>query len=243
MELTFFGNAAFAVDSGDTTLLIDPYLSENPECPYNVAEVLDRVGPVDAVCVTHAAYDHLGDTLTLATEHGIPVVTEPATVQHLHAAGVPEEATTLLVWGQTATVGELTVRALEAHHVSVLSTDDGYLTGQPLAFLIDDGETSVFHGGDTSIFGDLELFGDLYAPDVTLLGVGQARSYDTEPVGRNVAELTTEEAVLAATWLDSELVVPMHYLPSERDDFVAAMVTESADQRVEALDPGETLTV
>lgn len=243
MDLTFFGNAAFAVDSADTTVLIDPYLTDNPECPYDADEVVDRIGPVDAVCVTHAAYDHLGDTLSLATEYGIPVVTEPATVRHLHGAGVPESATTLLVWGQTATVGDLSVRALEAHHVSVLSTDEGYLTGQPLAFLVDDGETRVFHGGDTAIFGDLDLFGDLYEPDVTLLGVGQARAYDAEPVGRNVAELTTEEAVLAANWLGSERVVPMHYLPPERDAFVEAMAAESAGQRVESLDPGETLTV
>lgn len=243
VELTYLGNSAFVVASGETTLLVDPYVSENPECPYALDELLARVGDVDAVCVTHAAYDHLGDCLTLASDHGIPVITEPATVRYLHQNGVPEERTTLLVWGQTATVGDFSVRALEARHVSMREVDDELVTGVPLAFLLGDGEKRVVHTGDTSIFSDLKLFGDLYDPDVALVGVGQARAYDTEPVGRNVAELTTDEAVLVATWLDSEQVVPMHYLPPEREAFVEALDGSDGAPTVRPLDPGETLSV
>jgi len=242
VELTFLGNAAFAVESGATTLLVDPYVTDNPECPYDLPEVLDRVGPVDAACVTHAAADHLGDALALATDHGVPVVTEPATERYLHENGVDDGMTTLLVWGQTATVGETTVRALEAHHVSIRTVGDDLVSGLPLAFLVDDGETRVLHLGDTAIFGDLRLFSDLYDPDVVLVGVGQARAYDTEPVGRNVAELTTEEAVLVSTWFDG-VVVPMHYLPPEREAFVEAMAAAEDAPPVRPLDPGGTLVV
>jgi L-ascorbate metabolism protein UlaG (beta-lactamase superfamily) len=241
VELTYFGNAAFAVTSAETTLLVDPYVSENPECPDGLDDVLARLGGVDAVCVTHAAYDHLGDAPTLATAHGVPVITEPATAHYLHRNGVPEDRTTALVWGQTATVGDFDVRALEARHVSIRPVDGDLLTGQPLAFLVSHDEASVVHTGDTSIFGDLRLFGELYDPDVALVGVGQARAYDTEPVGRNVAELTTEEAVLVSTWLDPDRVVPMHYLPPEREAFVEAMETTADAPAVRPMDPGGTL--
>lgn len=112
----------------------------------------------------------------------------------------------------------------------------------PLAFLVDDGETRVLHLGDTAIFGDLRPFSDLYDPDVVLVGVGQARAYDTEPVGRNVAELTIEEAVLVSTWFDG-VVVPMHYLPPEREAFVEAMATAEDAPPVRPLDPGGALVV
>lgn len=247
LELTFLGNATFGIESDTTSIIVDPYIKENDECPWTVEKVYEEVGDglVDALCVTHMGYDHIGDTLELALEYETPVVTEPASMHYLQQNGVSEEQVTKLAWGLKAEVGDLTVRALESHHLSSTILDDKLVTGQPLSFLVSDDESTVYHAGDTSIFSDLKLMGELYDPDVAMLGVGQAHSEaDSDgPVTRVIHELTTDEAVMAARWLDSDTVVPMHYLPDERTAFLDAMNDAEDVPEVTPMEPGETLIV
>lgn len=243
LTLTYLGNACFEIAAGSGRLLVDPYLSENDETDYDVDTYLDDGPALDALCVTHLAYDHFGDCAELARELSVPVITEPAAGYVLERLGIPDEQIYTIVWGMTATVADLTVRALEAHHISTRPLGDEHVTGLPLSFLISDGEHTVYHLGDTSIFSDLELFGRLYAPDVSLIGVGQARRTPDGPVGKNIAELTTEEAVMVAEWLGSDTVIPMHYLPAERDAFVKAMASTVDAPAVVPLDPGEEFTL
>ena len=245
LEVTYLGNAAFGLSSGETAALIDPYISDNEECPWTVDEVVERTDP-DVVCVTHAAHDHLGDTLSLATEYELPVVTEPATAYYLRAEDVPEAQITKVVSGMEVTAGDLSVRVLEARHASAIEVDGSLVTGVPLSYVVSAGDASVYHMGDTSIFRDLELFGDLYEPDVVLIGVGQA--YDAAaaepgPVSRHIAELSTDEAVRVAGWLGSDRAVPMHYLPGEREAFVEQLAANDDAPDPAPLDPGESLTV
>ncbi|MDY6819411.1 MAG: MBL fold metallo-hydrolase [Halobacteriales archaeon] len=248
LELTYFGNATVGIAASTTSILIDPYIAENSECPFDIATVLEMVGDgetVDAVCVTHLGYDHVGDAVTLATEYGCPVITEPGTNHYLTHHGVADHRITQLTSGMKATVGELTVRALEARHVSTTTIDDRLVTGEPLGFLVGDGGSSVYHLGDTSLFSDLELFGDRYEPDVALIGVGQAHSEaeDDGPVTRILHELTTDEAVTAARWIGSDQVVPIHYLPDEKTAFREAMNEATDVPDVVSLEPGDTLSV
>lgn len=245
LTITFLGNAAVAIDDGDAGVLVDPYLADSDEWPGDLDAALDAVGAVDGVLVTHAADDHLGDAPALALEHGLPVVSEPATTHALEAAGVPAEQLSTVVWGQTVDVAGLTVRVLEARHASSTVVDGRLVSGQPASFLVSSGGTSVYHMGDTSIHRDLELFGELYDPDVALLGVGQAYPGEDEatPFGRNIAELTTDEAVLAARWVGADTVVPMHYLPAERERFLEAIAADPDVPETVPLDPGESITV
>lgn len=247
LKATFLGNATFGIASETTSVLIDPYISENEECPWTIEEVYEEVGggSIDALCVTHIGYDHIGDALELALEYETPVITEPATMHFLQKNGVPEEQLSKLGWGLMAEVGDLTVRALEAHHLSSTVMDGNLVTGVPLGFLVTDDDSTIYHPGDTSIFSDLELFGELYEPDATLLGVGQAHSEaDSEgPVTRIIHEFTTEEAVMAARWIGSDKVVPMHYLPAEREAFLDAMEDAEDVPEVVPLEPGESLEV
>lgn len=249
LELTYLGNATFGVAGDETALVIDPFITENPECPYDIDESLDLIGDgdvdIDAVCVTHLGYDHVGDAVTLAAEYDLPVLTEPGTAHYLRHHDVPDTQITQLAPGMTAHIGTLTVRALTAKHISTTVIDDQLVTGEPLGFLVGDGERSVYHLGDTALFSDLELFGDRYDPDVALIGVGQAHSeVDSDgPVTRVIHELTTDEAVTVAQWIDSETVVPMHYLPDERTAFLDAMAAAEDTPTVAPLDPGETLSI
>lgn len=245
LEITFYGNATFSLSSASTTVIVDPYLTDNPECPWTVEEVVERERP-DAVCVTHVAFDHVGDAPTLASEHGLPVITEPATAHYLRTEGVRERRISQVVWGMEASVGDLAIRVLEARHSSTREIDGTLVTGVPLSFLVRRGNASAYHMGDTSLFRDLETFGDLYDPDVTLIGVGQAFDATAEtdgPVTRDISELATDEAVLAAQWIGSERVVPMHYLPDEREQFIRALEAASDAPTAVPLDPGESVRI
>lgn len=247
VQITYLGNATFGISSETTSILIDPFITENTECPFSIDEAIELIdnNRVDAICVTHMGYDHIGDTLTLATEYDIPVITEPAVMHYLQQNGVRKEQITKVTSGMKVLVGDVMVRAIEAKHISTTVIGDQLVTGEPLGFLVDDGESSVYHLGDTSIFTDLQLFGDLYQPDVALLGVGQAHSEanDPGPVTRILHELTTEEAVTVARWVGSDRVVPMHYLPEEREAFIEAMDERDDVPDVVPLDAGEQLAV
>lgn len=243
MDVTFLGNACFCVSSQSATVLIDPFIKENSECPYSVNEVVSKFGPFNCVAVTHISYDHLGDAVTLASEYDIPVLTEPATAAFLRSEGIPDDRIQRVVWGLEAAVENMQIRALEVSHVSSTTIDGSTVTGLPLAFLLSENGTSVHHLGDTSIFSDLELFGQLYEPDVAMIGVGQAFVEDSHPTGmpRKTREMTPDEAALAAKWLGSETVLPMHYTEGEAEEFADAMDSHGISDRVVSLGPGETI--
>jgi len=245
LEATFFGNATVSITTGETTVLVDPYLTENEECPWDANTVVERENP-DAICITHAAFDHVGDAVTIVSNYQLPVITEPATAHYLRLEGISDELITTGVWGMTATVGDLSIRLLEAHHASSRVHDGALLSGIPLSFLFNDGDSSIYHMGDTSISRDLETFGSLYQPDAVFIGVGQAFDCDHEsngPVSLNISELTTSEAAKATRWLNCRFAVPMHYVSGEREAFLDLMAETEDTPEVVPLDPGESLKI
>lgn len=245
LDVTYYGNATFSIASPETTALVDPYLTGNEECPWDAREVCDREDP-DALCVTHAAHDHVGEAAKLARDEGIPVLTEPATARYLRSEGVPDESVTRVIWGMEAEVGDLSIRVLETRHASIREVGDELVSGVPLSFLFRHEGSGVYHMGDTSLFRDLETYGDLHEPDVVLVGVGQAYDAAAEsegPITPRISELTTEEAVLATRWLGADRAVPMHYIADEREQFMAAMADAEGGGEAVTLDPGESLRV
>jgi len=245
LNVTYYGNATFSITSTETTVLVDPYLTENEECPWDAGEVLERENP-DALCVTHAAFDHVGDAAELAREEKMPVLTEPATARYLRSEGVSESQITSVVWGMEAQIEDLSIRILETRHASIREVDDKLVSGVPLSFLFRNDGDSVYHMGDTSIFGDLELYGDIHDPDVVLIGVGQAYDAPAEsdgPIIPRISELSTEEAVMATGWLNADRVVPMHYVNDEREQFLKTIAEAEDIADPVPLDPGESLRI
>lgn len=239
VEITYLGNSAVVIAGPETTLLIDPYITDNVECPIDVEEVVERYDP-DVILVTHAAFDHVGDAAVLGDEYDTPIITEPATEHYLRTEGVIDSEIIALVWGMSATVGEFDIRVLETRHVSVASADGKLVSGLPLSFLIEYAECTVYHLGDTSIFADLQLVGMRYEPDLVFVGVGQAvdmRDEWSDLIQFNIAELTIDEAIQVCEWIGSDAIVPIHYLPDELTAFVAAADTALPDAEILALDP------
>jgi L-ascorbate metabolism protein UlaG (beta-lactamase superfamily) len=229
MELTWLGHSAFRIRTPKgREILIDPFLSGNPKCPSD----WHQPKQVDVILITHAHGDHLGDTVALARTHQDAIVVGIYDLTSLlEAQGV--EHTVGMNKGGTATVEDIQVTMVNAFHSS--STSKGDYAGEPAGYVIRfDNDFRIYHAGDTCIFGDMRLIGELYRPDLALLPIGD--HYTMGPL----------EAARACELLGCRRMIPMHFgtfpvltgTPARLKELTKGL----PDFRVIELRPGETLT-
>ena len=217
----------------DKKILIDPYLTGNPSAPFGP----EALPPLDLILISHAAFDHLGDAFALAKQHKAPVVGDFLVRELAYEAGVPKELVKGFSYGGTVQKAGIEVRALLAHHVSYARLKNGHLaTGTPLAFLLTTPQgLRIHHLGDTCLFEDLKIIGQLHRPHIGLIPVGAAGpQYGTD--------LPPKEAALAARWIGCELAVPIHYCdPNQPREFAEAVDMMTPWMAVNAMKPGEEM--
>ncbi|MBJ6763464.1 metal-dependent hydrolase [Myxococcaceae bacterium JPH2] len=223
VQVTWLGHAAFEVVSpGGTRLLIDPWLKENPETPPAWKDVtrFTRERPT-AILVTHSHGDHADDVPALAWMTGAPVV---ATGEHLRAMKIPEARQHSVNVGGTFQLGDVTVNVVPAMH----SSEAG---GRPLGYVLTfaDGR-SLYHTGDSWLFGDMALIQELFHPDILLLNVGGGR-WGMNP---------KTAALAVRKYFRPSLIIPMHFGTfeplSEEPEVRAAF---AGDSRLRVLTPGQ----
>ncbi len=213
-KLRFFGVAAYELrPSNGRRILVDPFLDD---CPGNPVKS-DELERVDLVVVSHAAFDHLGDTETIARKHGCPVICGGEVKAFLVAKGVPEAQIRATTWGIKVRVAEVDVQPVECHHWSQIKMPDGtFASGVPMAFVIDLGAGQRFyHYGDTALFSDMKLQAQLYEPTIGALGVAnpvEILHRFPMPGEMLTGELSPREGILAAQWLGLKTVLPCHYI-------------------------------
>src|SRR5436309_2808994 len=161
MEVRFLGHACFEMSSGDTTLLIDPFLSGNPKA----AIAADDVSP-SAILLTHGHADHIGDTVAIAKRTGAPVVAIVELANEIGEDGVDVQDPNL---GGTAKFDWGWVKLVPAWHTS--TTPKGTVN-TPAGLVISIGERIVYHLGDTCVFSDLQLVGKRAPIDIALMCIG-----------------------------------------------------------------------
>jgi L-ascorbate metabolism protein UlaG (beta-lactamase superfamily) len=188
-KLTYLGHSAFIIEGTKASLVIDPFLSGNPLAKTKPSDVR-----VDYVLLTHGHGDHLGDGLEIAKANKAMIIapnelanyceSKGATTHPMHIGG-----------GFNFPFGR--VKLTIAHHGS--ATPDGVYTGNPCGFLITmDGKT-LYHTGDTGLFYDMKLIGEMNKIDLALL-----------PIGDNFTMGITD-AVKAAEFIQAAKYIPMHY--------------------------------
>ncbi len=247
--LTFLGIAGYDIAGPQHRILIDPCLSGNPAAPCGP----DDLERPDVILVSHAAFDHLGDTAAIARRTGAPVVCGGEVRALLLEQGLPSEQVRATTWGIVVEVGGVLVRPVECHHWSQAQLADGSLvSGVPMGFIVEtEPGVRLYHYGDTAIFSDLRLIGELYRPTVGLLGCSQPRALAnaTPGPGRLVSgEMSPREAALAAEMLGVRLAVAAHYLDAadpEVAEFLALVhaYDTSGTRAAVAPAPGDTLVI
>ncbi len=250
-QLRFFGVAAYElIDPQGRHILIDPFLDENPGSPIRHNE-LERV---DLILVTHAAPDHLGDTEAIARRTGAPVICGAEVKAYLVQKGIPAEQIRATTWGIRVEVAGIEVQPVECRHWSIITLPDGqFASGNPMAFVVyTEPGVRFYHYGDTAIFSDLKLHGELYKPTVGCIGIANPKEILSRfpmPGRMLTAEMSPREGLLAAQWLGLPLVLPCHYIHPETDGDVALFLAEAAAAQargemvpeIRVLQPGDCL--
>ena len=185
--------------------------------------------PADIVAVTHGHADHMG----VAVDLKLPTVAINEVAKYLKSKGIPAEGMNI---GGTITVEGVAFHMVQAVHSSwIEEAGIGCNGGGAAGFVIGMEGKRVYHAGDTALFSDMKLIGELCHPDVALLPIG----------GRFT--MGPEEAMIAAQYIGAPLVIPIHYdtWPVIRQDpgLFRAALQRTTDIRVNILAPGESLTI
>ena len=221
MEVRFLGHACFELSDGDTTVLIDPFLTGNPKAAISATDAAATV-----ILLTHGHSDHIGDTVSIAKRTGAPVVAIVELAGELAEEGVDVRDPNL---GGTVKFDWGSVKLVPAWHTS--TTPKGTVN-TPAGLVIHFGDTVVYHLGDTCVFSDLALVGKRTPIDVALMCIGGHYTMDRA------------DAVDAAELIGAKTVIPCHYNtfpPIETDAEAFKSDVESATRSdVVVLEPGES---
>jgi len=232
-RINYLGHATFRlVTPGGGQILIDPFLTDNPLTP----EELKEAGDADTILVTHGHFDHFADVVPIARETGATVVANFEIFSYLQGQGI--ENAMPIQKGGTVEVGGVKVTATNAFHSSSIQTEDGgsIYAGEPMGYVVEfESGFRLYHAGDTAVFGDMQLIGELYRPDLALL-----------PIGNQVV-MSPFEAAHAARLLGVRYVVPIHYgtfpfVPGTPEEFQKHVGEIAPGVTVHVMNPGDDLS-
>ena len=220
VSFKWLGHSAYSLDIDGHKVLIDPFLTGNPAA-VSKAEELEA----EVILMTHAHGDHVGDSVEIAKRTGALVVCNFEMGDWYMAKG----AANVFQGNPGGTYANdwMSAKWTIAFHSS--SFPDGAYGGQPNGFVIRGGGKTLYHAGDTSLFGDMRLIGE-EGLDVAFLPIG------------DVFTMGIEDSLRAIRWLKPKYAVPMHYNtfpPIEQDAAQwAKRVQQETDAQAIVLEPG-----
>lgn len=230
VAIKYLGHSTFLFTTAQgRRILIDPWVEHNPACP-----VADRALPgLDLMLITHGHSDHMQDAVSLARLFRPQVVCNFEISLWLGAKGVGR--LTSMNKGGTAHFDEIAVTMVNAHHSSgIIDGDRLIYGGEPAGYIVDFGNGfRVYHAGDTCLFGDMRLIGELYQPSLVMLPIGDLYTMDPR------------QAAYACRLLNAGKVIPMHYgtfpILTGTPEELAELVREQGVEVI-TLKPGESVS-
>lgn len=230
-KFTYLGHATVRCDlPNGKVVLIDPWVQSNPSCPRE----LQDLGSLDAMLITHGHFDHMGDAVEIAKKYQPDVVAGCFEVcQYLESQGI--EGCSGMNLGGTQDVLGLQVTMVRADHSSAILHDGQLIAGGVAGGFVvrlDNGYT-FYHAGDTALFSDMQLFAELWRPELAFLPIGDLFTMDPHQAAR------------ACRYLGVRKVIPIHWgtfpaLTGTPDQLEQALSDLGINCEVVALDPGQS---
>src|SRR6195952_521201 len=246
INVLWLGQSAFKITTpGGKGIVIDPYLTANPKTP-PAYKKLEALGKVDLILVTHGHLDHYLDAPALARLTGAPLWAPARLAQSMQTLGVlpASQANRMNKGGTIMPFGPDGVRVTMTHaeHSSELvwrnpetGKDETHVGGEPCGFLIEfENGFKIWHLGDTAVFGDMKLLGEMQKPDLILI-----------PIGGGQFVMNPADAALATRELiKPKMAIPIHYgttpaLVGTPEEYIKAM--GNSPVKVLAIKPGYAL--
>jgi len=191
IKITWLGHSAFLLEA-EKRLLIDPFISGNTMAPCTPEEL----NP-DVLVITHGHQDHLGDAIEIGKRTGCRIISIHEVANYIKSKGVFAEG---MNKGGTMNVEGIKLTMTNALHSSSIDASGfSFDGGSPAGFIIQINGRTIYHAGDTGVFGDMQLIGELYEPEIALL-----------PIGGHFT-MGIKEAVKAVELIRPKIAIPMHY--------------------------------
>jgi L-ascorbate metabolism protein UlaG (beta-lactamase superfamily) len=205
LSITWLGHSTFlVVFPNRKRVVFDTWLG-NPNCPPTFAKP-EALKPLDLILLSHGHSDHSGDVIPLARATEAPVVCLFELGEYLTDKGLKNVRDMGI--GGTQTVGDFTITMTNAvHSGSIYDGERAIRAGVPIVYLggaagfvvKSPGAPTIYFAGDTALFGDMKIIGEIYKPEIAFLPIGD--HYTMGP----------DTAAIAAEWLGVKQVVPMHW--------------------------------
>ena len=185
MQIRYLGHSAFEIITADKKILIDPFLIMSRN--YDISGVTN-------IFITHGHGDHLGSAIEISKQTGAEITAIFELANYCASKGALANGINFggwmdYEWGR--------VIAVPAFHSS--STPEGIYAGEPCGYIFEIDGKRVYHSGDTCLNSEMKVIGELYSPQISLLPIGGHYTMDIE------------QATIASQWLNSEIIIPMHY--------------------------------
>jgi L-ascorbate metabolism protein UlaG (beta-lactamase superfamily) len=237
MEIKFHGQSCFELSEGGTTVLVDPFLKPNNPIAVHTGE---EVEPTH-IALSHGHADHVADAVPVAKRTGAECVAIVELAHWLEARGVESVkdpnfgGTVSYDWGYISLVPAWHTNTIPGSGEDPFSAETGVVVGPAAGLVIKIGETTVYHAGDTCLFGDMKLIAERSDVDVFLVPIGGHYTMDRH------------DAVVACQFVGAKTVIPMHYdtfppIETDAEAFKADVEAQTSSQVV-VLDPGQTHSV
>jgi len=230
-KITYAGHSAVFMELNGVKIGVDPWLQGNPLCPPS----LHKPASLDLIVLTHGHSDHAGDTVRLATATGAAIAATYELAMIMVAEGVPSDKVIPMNKGGTVDFRGVSVHLTHAFHSSSFDGSKGTVyAGEACGVIIAAGETTMYHAGDTELFGDMKIIGELHQPTVAMLPIGDR--FTMGPAA----------AAQAAEWLQCGLAIPIHYktfglLTGTYEEFARECDSRGVPHR--ELHPGDSIAV
>lgn len=244
-EVLWLGQAATRITTPTgKVIMIDPWITTNPKTPANF-RTIESVGKVDLILVTHGHFDHFADAPALSLLNKAPMYGPAGLNQSVIALGIlPVELAPRFGKGGTIQPfgpGGVKITAVHAEHSSELGwknpatgKEEVHVGGEPVGYIIEmENGFKIWHMGDTGVFGDMRLIGDMYRPDLVLI-----------PIGGHFVMNPVDAAMAVREMIRPRFALPIHYgttpvLRGTPAEFNAALGTAPGTARMVTLDPGQ----